>query len=74
MITERMMKMTCPICEGKVRVVYSLSDVDSVIRKRQCCECGHMFYTSEIEDPAAHGIYKALVNDRDKRKRKGGVE
>jgi transcriptional regulator NrdR family protein len=55
------------MCEGKVRVAYSLSDVDSVIRKRQCCKCGHIFYTSEVEDDKAKYLFKQLQYEKEKR-------
>ena len=53
--------MNCPMCEGKTRVTYSIPDVDSVIRKRECCECGHIFYTSELEDAGAKRICNKLI-------------
>ena len=64
--------MTCPMCEGKTTVVYTLPDADSVIRKRKCLECGYMFFTSEVEDAAAQGIYIALVRNK-KANKKGAT-
>lgn len=43
--------MTCPNCNGKVRVV-DCTDVDprnEIYRKRKCTVCGHIFYTVEFE-------------------------
>lgn len=69
--------MICPKCKGKVRVEYCLPDTDKVVRKRKCCKCGHVFYTSETESAAAHYTYNTLMNEKLKKRaelKKGGVK
>lgn len=41
--------MNCPKCGGKTSVEDSRTLDDVVARKRMCKECGHWFYTEEIE-------------------------
>ena len=40
--------MKCPKCKADTKVKESLSDVDAVYRRRDCKECGYIFYTSEM--------------------------
>ena len=61
--------MNCPVCKGKVKVAYCLSDNDSVIRKRECCECGHIFYTSEFIDGDANDLFHDLLCVREMKRR-----
>ena len=58
--------MQCPKCKGDVKVEYTLSDEEGVYRKRRCLECGHVFYTSELEDSA--DVYKDLLRQQNKRR------
>lgn len=58
--------MKCPKCKGGVKVEYTLSDVEGVYRKRRCLECGHIFYTSEVEDSA--DPFKDLLRQQSKRR------
>ena len=41
--------MNCPICGNGSLVMYTLSDSETIVRKRKCNGCGHIFYTSETE-------------------------
>lgn len=41
--------MTCPCCGGKTAVVDVCTEVDVIYRRRKCTECGHGFYTEEVE-------------------------
>jgi len=43
--------MTCPVCGSETKIIDSGSDVDIVIRKRQCVNmlCRYIFTTVEIE-------------------------
>ena len=41
--------MTCPNCGGDTKVIDSRSNIDHVIRRRKCRECGHCFYTIETD-------------------------
>ena len=41
--------MVCPECGGKVHVIDNVSSDDENYRKRECKECGHIFYTLEFE-------------------------
>lgn len=58
--------MTCPVCGGKNRVIDSRSDVEVVYRKRLCLECGHTFYTAEVETEYSED-YRKLNKERYKR-------
>jgi Zn ribbon nucleic-acid-binding protein len=42
-------KMTCPNCNGKTKVVDSRTDEDSTERRRECVECGYRFSTVEVD-------------------------
>ena len=43
--------MICPNCGGKTGVTDRVDNTwdDETYRKRVCHECGHIFYTTEIE-------------------------
>jgi transcriptional regulator NrdR family protein len=43
--------MTCPKCNGKIKVIDSAHNTDDneMYRRRKCLECGHTFYTTEFE-------------------------
>jgi transcriptional regulator NrdR family protein len=43
--------MTCPVCGSGTKIIDSGSDVDIVIRKRQCVNmiCRYIFTTVELE-------------------------
>lgn len=58
--------MKCPKCKGDVKVEYTLSDTEGVYRKRRCIKCGHVFYTSEVEDSA--DMFKSLLRQQNKRR------
>lgn len=65
--------MTCPVCGGKVTVVNSVSDEEGVYRRRKCLdpECGHAFYTTEIESGNADYLeLTAAKSRRSKEKRR----
>lgn len=47
--------MTCPKCFGKTTVVESVHDVDTMLRRRKCLECGRFFYTTETDIDFAEG-------------------
>lgn len=42
--------MICPKCGGVLAVVDSVTDDNSVYRRRKCVECGNRFYTTETAD------------------------
>lgn len=39
--------MRCPVCNGDVYVVDSGTNAKTVVRRRKCLECNHVFFTSE---------------------------
>lgn len=42
--------MTCPKCNGKVSVTDSVhAFANTEYRRKKCTECGHIFYTAEVE-------------------------
>lgn len=52
--------MTCPKCAGETVVRDTSDREDSVIRKRQCKECGHRFKTVEVDED----FFKKLTERR----------
>lgn len=56
--------MTCPICGDEVRTTQSVKDCEGVYRKRVCInkECGHIFYTTEIESDGSD--FRRLSRER----------
>lgn len=53
--------MTCPICNGKTKVIDSRHEDDSTRRRRECAECGYRFSTIEVDSD----LYQRMVkNDR----------
>ena len=64
--------MTCPVCGGKNDVVYSVKDCESIHRKRECKECGHIFYTAEYDAPSPDEFKRVMneYNNRNKIARK----
>lgn len=41
--------MNCPVCGESTRIVDSVSDCESVYRRRKCRACGYFCYTTESE-------------------------
>lgn len=42
--------MKCPMCgSDKIKTVYSLSDLDSIVRRKKCLVCNHRWSTIEID-------------------------
>ena len=64
--------MTCPKCFGKVRVMDTQSDDETVYRRRVCVECGYLFYTEEFESTSAEMNFKILDNEYHVRRRLKG--
>lgn len=63
--------MNCPVCGGKVGCLDTRSDCEAVYRRRGCKECGHIFYTSEVEMPSSKRDFRiTAVNNR----KNGGVK
>ena len=52
--------MNCPVCGGNTAVKGCADDVDSVIRRRVCVNCGEVFYTEEVDMDFEKG--KKLLN------------
>lgn len=61
--------MNCPICGGNTSVLRSLSDCEMVARKRKCGECGHIFYTSEIEEMDSRDDFMVLQREKETKRR-----
>lgn len=57
--------MTCPKCNEKTKVIESITDEDSTIRRRECLACGYRFSTVEIDKD----LYERMVRHDDKRQR-----
>ena len=56
--------MTCPVCGGKNNVIGVVKEVDLIVRKRQCNECGHVFFTSELERTDSHSDFNRIIFDK----------
>lgn len=42
--------MKCPMCgSDSIKTVYSLSDLDSIVRRKKCLVCNHRWSTIEID-------------------------
>ena len=66
--------MTCPVCEGKTKVVGGHDFGDHVVRRRKCLVCDHAFYTEETDGKTAEAEYlehMRSVNAELRRKRRG---
>ena len=61
--------MTCPVCGGKTKVVDSRVEVDNVLRRRNCIECGYRIYTEEIETANAREEINRIHRNRMARKK-----
>lgn len=61
-ILRRVRYMVCEICGGKSGVIDTISQDDAVYRKRKCKECGHIFYTEEVDSDGT--IFKELFSQR----------
>jgi transcriptional regulator NrdR family protein len=58
--------MRCPICNGKTSVSDSRPEDDCINRTRKCAECGHTFFTVEID----RDLYERLVRKNDKNRKR----
>ena len=56
--------MVCPKCGGKVRVAYCLPNETSVLRKRNCNNCGYTFCTTESIQKTSRFEYDELMRVR----------
>ena len=66
--------MTCPVCGNSSSVMYTLSDCETVVRKRKCNGCGHIFYTSETEQKDSCFYFYELQREKSERARKEDKE
>lgn len=57
-------KMTCPKCYEKTKVIDSTTDEDSTTRRRECMACGYRFSTIEIDKD----LYERLVKHHEKQR------
>lgn len=46
--------MTCPVCGERSRCIDTITECDVIYRKRQCVDCGYVFYTEEIDSRNAN--------------------
>ena len=59
--------MTCPMCNGKTKVVDSVATDITVIRRRKCIACNHSFYSEEIShdnDDELRHTFSQIKNDK----------
>ena len=49
--------MTCPVCNGKTKILETRSDEESINRRRQCLRCGYRFSTVEMDKD----LYKRIA-------------
>ena len=55
--------MTCPKCNEKTKVIESITEDDSITRRRECTKCGYRFNTVEIDKD----LYERLSNRKEVR-------
>lgn len=61
--------MVCELCGGKTTVNVTYADCDVIIRHRRCIDCGHMFFTQEID--MTYEDAKLLISNIRKEQRNG---
>lgn len=52
--------MTCPICEGKTKILETRADTDCIRRRRRCLDCRYTFVTMEISKDLLDSISKEI--------------
>lgn len=53
--------MLCPNCfNERIKCIDSRKDIDAIIRRRECCECGFKWQTIEIDED----LYKSILGSR----------
>lgn len=63
--------MICPKCHGRVEVKDSVNVAwNEIYRRRQCVECGHVFYTAEFEVEQNHRFEREWFRFYKKKKKK----
>lgn len=66
--------MTCPECDGKVRVADTVQTPgNEVYRRRECLACGYIFVTVESE-VERDKIFKKVWNSNYRKSKKGEIE
>lgn len=61
--------IVCNKCKSKsVRVINSTNVGDTVYRRRKCENCGHIYFTVEIEKDDVKDIFFKIINDKAKEK------
>lgn len=55
--------MKCPVCGCDSAVICSRRDCESVCRRRKCLQCGHLFFTTELELPSSKKDFRILDAD-----------
>lgn len=61
--------MTCPICGEKSTVVCSRREPDLIVRKRECIDCGHVFYSTELELPDSRIDFSRIDGEYQKQRK-----
>ena len=51
--------MTCPVCNGKTKILETRSDNESINRRRECLRCGYRFSTVEMDKD----LYRRIVKN-----------
>ena len=59
--------MVCPNCGGKTIVAYTIANDTSVVRKRKCVKCNHLFYTTEQQQDTAKYAFAELMRLKSQR-------
>ena len=55
--------MTCPVCGGAVHVLSCRSDDEVIVRRRECKDCCHVFYTTEYEAKDSFAEFVRIQNE-----------
>lgn len=56
--------MNCPVCGGDNKVICSRKNCESICRRRKCLDCGHIFYTTELEMKSSNRDFHVLDTER----------
>ena len=60
--------MTCPVCNAKTKVIDTVTTNTTVLRRRKCITCDHLFYTEEVTHDEIKHTFNAIKTDRYDRK------
>ena len=57
----------CPKCNGELKVTNTMSEVNKIVRRRKCAECGSYFFTEEVLKVYGESSESDPANEREER-------